>query len=265
VPLPVTTDPRHILVAGDWHGHLHWGAAAIRRWVPAYLADEPQRIFLQLGDFGIWPGLQGSTYLAGLGRALGETEASVLFLDGNHEDFTKLRLPDGPWPSDPGRVRIRDRITWMPRGHRWQWHGRTWLAVGGAVSPDRATRTEGRNWWPGEEITDEQEAAVIAAGPADVLVSHDCPAGVIHSFPDPPSWWEEKDLARSDEHRQRLQRIVDAVQPRYVIHGHLHRAYQREGNFGYGPVQVTGLSENGTRLNCLVLDVRQMKWKIPPP
>ena len=50
------------------------------------------------------------------------------------------------------------------------------------MSLDRAVRTEGVDWFPAEEITDAQEAAVIAAGHADVLVSHDCPSGVAHTF-----------------------------------------------------------------------------------
>ena len=63
-----------------------------------------------LGDFGIWPGPDGRDYLARLDVALA------------------------------------GRIWHLPRGHRWRWHGRDWLALGGAVSLDRAVRTAGVNW-----------------------------------------------------------------------------------------------------------------------
>jgi hypothetical protein len=72
-----------------------------------------------------------------------------------------------------------------------------------------------------------------------------CPAGVAHTFGRPPPEWDPADLARNDAHRRRLQRIVDAVQPSRIMHGHLHRAYQRSCDFGYGPVQVTGLDADG--------------------
>ena len=52
------------------------------------------------------------------------------------------------------------------------------LALGGAVSLDRAGRTEGVDWWPQEEITPRQAASVIEAGPAAVMVTHECPAGI---------------------------------------------------------------------------------------
>ena len=85
-----------------------------------------------------------------------------------------------------GRVPVRPGIFHLPRGHRWAWHGRRWLACGGGVSLDKACRREGSDWWPQEEITDEQERALVGGGVADVMVCHDCPAVVDHSFPRPP-------------------------------------------------------------------------------
>jgi hypothetical protein len=57
-----------------------------------------------------------------------------------------------------------------------------------------------------------------------------------------------------------LQRIAAAVRPRYLMHGHLHRSYQRDCDFGFGPVQVTGLAADGTLQNFSVLDVASMTW-----
>ncbi len=98
-------------------------------------------------------------------------------------------------------------------------------------------------------------------GPADVMVTHDCPSGVTHSFPPPPIFWDSRDLARGDRHRERLQVVVDQVQPRYLMHGHLHSAYQRLVDFGYGPCEVTSLDcDEGAGPNYAVLDVVNMKW-----
>lgn len=248
-----------IVVAGDWHGNEGWALSVLSR-VPVLLAAETTRLVLQLGDFGIWPGQAGRRYVASIGSALARVDAGLWFIDGNHDDLRQLttNAAESVWP--PPR-QVGPRLFHLPRGHRWAWHGRTWLACGGGVSLDRAARTEGADWWPEEEITDAQEAAIIAAGPADVLVSHDCPAGVRHDFGKPPSWWAPEDLARNEAHRERLQRIVDAVQPAYIIHGHLHRAYQRSCDFGYGRVQVTGLDADDRLRNFMVLNVLDMTWQ----
>ncbi len=252
--------PARIVVAGDWHGNHHWALNVIRR-LPQLLSGEQRRIILHLGDFGIWPDADGRRYLSAVSAVLAEQAAELWFVDGNHEDFSQLDalswdvLPDG-------RVPVRPEIYHLPRGHRWGWHGRRWLACGGGVSLDRACRREGSDWWPQEEITDEQEHGVIGAGVADVMVCHDCPSAVSHSFPRPPAEWSEADLRRNDSHRDRLQRIANAVRPRYVMHGHLHRAYQRDCNFGFGPVQVTGLAADGVLANFAVLDVASMTWRL---
>ena len=180
---------------------------------------------------------------------------SIWFVDGNHEDFTQVHR------FDPEQSHSR-WITHLPRGWRWRWHGRDWLALGGAVSVDRAIRTENRDWWPGEEITADQALEVIKDGPAQVMVTHDCPSGVAHTFPPPPSFWDVRDLARADVHRERLQTVVSAVQPQWLMHGHLHRGYQRTTDLGYGPVEVTGLDcAEGHGQNWAVLNVKTMQWE----
>jgi hypothetical protein len=252
--------PRRILVAGDWHGNEDWALSVIRR-VPSTLAAEQRRLILQLGDFGIWPDRAGQAYLARISRVLAEVGAELWFIDGNHEDFPQLGKLAAEATTD-GRVLVRPGIFHLPRGYRWEWYGRTWLGCGGGVSLDRAVRTEGLDWWPDEEISAGQEAVISAAGHADVLASHDCPAGVAHTFGRPPADWAAEDLAQGDAHRRRLQRIVDATAPSWVMHGHLHRAYQRNCDFGYGPVQVTGLAADNRLRNFAVLDVEAMRWEM---
>ena len=252
--------PERIVVAGDWHGNRYWALNVIRR-LPQLLAGERNRVILHLGDFGIWPDADGRRYLSAVSAALAEQAAELWFVDGNHEDFSQLEVLGCDIEPD-GRVPVRAGIYHLPRGHRWAWHGRRWLACGGGVSLDRAGRREGSDWWPQEEITDAQERALASAGVADVMVCHDCPAAVTHSFPRPPADWNPADLRRNDAHRVRLQRITEAVRPRYLMHGHLHRAYQRDCEFDFGPVQVTGLPADGALRNFAVLDARSMTWRL---
>jgi hypothetical protein len=254
--------PRRIVVAGDWHGDEEWAVSVIRR-VPSLLAGESQRLILHLGDFGIWPDKAGQVYLDRVSEALARAGAELWFVDGNHEDFDQLDQLDRK-PGPDGRVTVVPRITHLPRGYRWSWQGLTWLACGGAVSLDRAVRVEGVDWWPQEEITTAQEVTLSTSGHADVMVCHDCPSGVAHTFAHPPPDWAPEDLARNDAHRRRVQRIVDAVMPTYLMHGHLHRAYQRTCDFGYGPVMVTGLDADNRLRNFAALDVTTMRWDVRP-
>ena len=149
--------PRRIVVAGDWHGNEEWAVSVIRR-VPGLLAGESQRLILHLGDFGIWPDRAGQEYLERLSKALADAGAELWFVDGNHEDFARLGQLDRQ-PGPDGRVMVVPRVMHLPRGCRWNWHGLTWLACGGAVSLDRAVRTEGVDWWPQESMPSMSAAA----------------------------------------------------------------------------------------------------------
>jgi hypothetical protein len=250
-------EPERVAVAGDWHGNTAWAVRAVRK-MAALLPEDGPRVIVHLGDFGIWPGRPGQDYLSRLDAALTGAGAELWFVDGNHEDFGQLaRLRPGP----DGREQVTGRIWHLPRGHRWRWGGRDWLALGGAVSLDRAGRTAGIDWWPEEEITRPQAASVISAGPADVMVTHECPAGVEHVFPPAPSWWSPSDLQRSDAHRALLREVVLAVRPRWLMHGHLHIYYQRRVEAGGGAIEVTGLDCDGAESgNWAILDVRSMRW-----
>ncbi|ROO84524.1 calcineurin-like phosphoesterase family protein [Actinocorallia herbida] len=241
-------------MAGDWHGNSSWAHRVIRA-LPELLPEESPRLVLHCGDFGVWPG--GEKFLRKVDRALAEVDGVLGFVDGNHEDFSALHAA----PRFEGKGAVRERIWHLRRGHRWTWHGRTWLALGGAVSLDRSFRVQGRNWWADEEITRAEAAEIGAAGPAEVMVTHDCPASVEHVFRPLPPWLSGRDLADGVAHRALLQDVVDEVRPSHLMHGHLHRAYRRTVPMAHGPVEVTGLESDGARTgNWAVLDVRTMHW-----
>jgi hypothetical protein len=133
------------------------------------------------------------------------------------------------------------------------------LAVGGAASVDRALRSEGSSWWPDEELTDEEADHISAAGPVDVVVCHDRPQAAAIALGDRPGeWWARApkawahdDLARSDVHSARVQRVVDALQPRHVWHGHLHQRTEvvlDPASWG-GSCTVHGLSMDRTPMS----------------
>lgn len=269
-PHPRTSGPNHVVVAGDWHGNTEWALSVIEE-LPRLLPAEQNRIVLHSGDFGVWPGLAGRAFLDDVDDALAAVDAELWFVDGNHEDHHRLAAlahAAGPGfrahrlPISGGISVHRPRTWWLPRGHRWTWHDRTWLALGGAVSVDHLVRAVGRSWWPEERLTPDDRAAAARPGPADVVLAHDCPSTVPLNLPRPvPAWW---DLAAADEHRAVVQTVVDEVAPSYLIHGHYHLAHRTTVAMPHGPVEVTGLDCDGaTHGNVAVLDVRSMKWTQP--
>jgi hypothetical protein len=244
--------PPRVVVAGDWHGHTEWATGVIKQ-VDSILDSEWPKVILHLGDFGVWPGRAGRDYLHAVLEALYDAGAELWFIDGNHEDFTQL---------DGFNTRWGPRIRHLPRGHRWDWHNRTWLAMGGAVSVDKVFRREGVSWWPEEEITIAQGVRAERGGPAEVMVCHDAPMSVPLRLPPPSRGWDSRDLARADHHRDVLQGIVDEVRPRWLMHGHYHLSHETTVKMAHGPVQVTGLDMDGAvRGNYRVLNVETMGWE----
>ena len=235
---PLAT-PARVAFAGDWHANTRWAEAAI-----TYAAEHGADVIVQLGDFGY---NFRAPFVNGLEKALSRTGLRLLFVDGNHEDFPRLL----GYPVRPNGLRqISSRVWHLPRGFRWEWGGISWLAVGGAHSVDRPWREPGVSWWPQEAVTDDDISQAVGGGPADVLVAHDCPAGVpIPGLAESAHLWPAEELAAAEAHRAKLRTVVDAVRPSAIWHGHFHLRYSAKPDLGYGPVTVHGLDCDGSTLD----------------
>jgi hypothetical protein len=248
-------DPGQLLLAGDWHGDADWARHVIDQ-APA--GCNGSRLIVQLGDFGVWPGRSGVRYLDRVAAALEACDATCLFLDGNHEDFPQLAAlrvrPDG-------LRELRPRLFHLPRGTRWTWRGLRFLALGGATSLDRPWRTPNIDWWPAEELTDDDVDGAIRGGGCEVLLTHDAPSGIDVPGIPPPSAWEAEEVERADQHRRRLRQVVDAVRPTWLFHGHFHSRYGATLQIVDGHrVQVSGLSNDWSGSDgFLVLDLERMR------
>ncbi len=228
---------------GDVHMNLKWTQAAIE-----YCAKRGSDVIVQLGDFGyVYP----DPFVYGVLRALREHELEMVFVDGNHDN------PAGYTNLNPNNDRYYPLLH-APRGTRWEWSGVTFLALGGAVSVDQKFRVPGVSWWPEETITADQAEAAMIGGPVDVMVSHDCPAGIeIPGLAESSHYFPEDAIRASDQHREILRSVVNVVQPRSFYFGHYHRRFDVTADLGYGPVEAHGLSMDGTSMdeNILLVDL----------
>ncbi len=56
----------------------------------------------------------------------------------------------------------------------------------------------------------------------------------------------EDAIREANIHRRQFRRIIDAVKPLEIIHGHYHREYFTDrADLGYGPLRVVGLDCDG--------------------
>ncbi|NLU84294.1 metallophosphoesterase [Rhodococcus sp. HNM0569] len=207
--------PTRVAVAGDWHANADYAVDVIDR-----AARRNTDVLVQLGDFGY---RFRDDYLDRLDRALASHGMTLGFVDGNHEDFDYLL---GVPIADDGMRHLREHIVHLPRGFRWTWGDTQCVAAGGAVSLDRLLRVEGTSWWPDESLSDADVRALVAGGHADAMFSHDCPAGVtIPGLEHSRRGYPDDAIAPTEEHRATMRRVVDAVRPNRLWHGHFHERF----------------------------------------
>lgn len=128
-----------IYITGDIHGR-------IERFKNNPLTKED--IVIVLGDFGIpWNNdVQGDNNL----KWLSEQPYTILFIDGNHEDFDMLySFPKAEVYGGIVHILV-DNIFHLMRGEIYTIAGKTFFCFGGATSVDRWWRTEHETWWKEE-------------------------------------------------------------------------------------------------------------------
>ena len=204
---------RPLAVAGDWHGNLGWALTTIRS-----AAREGVRTILHVGDFGLdWPGAKRGRYEAKLNKCLLEVGITLIVSGGNHDNWETLA--GLPLEAD-GLATFRSNIRVLPRGSRTQIGGLVVGGLGGAFSVDYIHRTDGKDWWRNEEPTPEEAQKLVTAGPVDVLITHDAPAGVPlkGGFELPPEI-----SSRAEQTRVLVRGVVDSLAPTHVFCGHWHQ------------------------------------------
>ena len=189
---------------------------------------------------------------------LTQRDQTLLFVDGNHEDFT--RLTRYPLAGDGIRW-VRSRIGHLPRGYRTRLaSGRVLAAFGGAASIDLHHRTPGRDWWAAE-LTTEEDLHTLGHDPVDVLIGHEAPAPLpaldrilTHTDPD----WPAESLAYAARGRELFTRGFLQVRPTVYLGGHYHRYLHTRAEYLDGDerftCRVTLLDMNGTDDSVTILD-----------
>lgn len=253
---------------GDTHGTANTVLAAVKRFQSQGITD-----ILQVGDFGVWPGKHGQVFLAYVNTLLNKYGVTMYVTPGNHEDYAQINS----WHvHEDGWMRARSNILVAPRGHRWEWEGKSFVSLGGAPSVDRgwrvrAQRTQGYPvWWPEEAITGEDMMKTMAGGHADIMVAHDAPRGVPQietRIAGNPGGFEAADLEYALQGRNDMLSVVDVVRPKLFFHGHYHFQVDDKleifnENTGLDDVvRIIGMNADGAPGTCGVLTLPDLKFE----
>lgn len=229
-------EPSKILFSGDWHGNEFWATGIIKN-----AAWSGADTILQAGDYGYD---FDYSFRSIVEQTCTEWDVMVYFVDGNHDDHNFIWRHE---LDEDGFYVISDHVRAIPRGKRWQWWGKTFLGLGGAVSVDKSFRTPYIEWWPTETITLGDMQRAVEGGKVDVMVTHDCPAGVKIPgiIPGDYSQWPKQQIIEAEHHREQLWKVWDTVRPDLLVHGHYHIPYETE----YDGTHVIGLDCDGTTWN----------------
>lgn len=163
-----------ILVTGDMHGD---GDKQLLKTM--YFSNS---ILIVCGDFGyIWSGAAKENEELDI---LNNYNCTILFIDGNHENFELLnKYPVKLW--NGGSVHeIRSNILHLMRGEVFKIEGKTFAVMGGADSVDKAMRREGISWWK-DEIPNIEEWTSLMSNldtiewKVDYFLSHTAPTKIV--------------------------------------------------------------------------------------
>lgn len=126
------------------------------------------------GDLGI---NLGDDYFL---EELSKSNYTILFIDGNHENFSFLNsFPVTEWNN--GKIhKLSDNVFHLMRGQVFIIEGKTFFTFGGAQSIFRKDLKEKENWWPELEEGNEKEQEegyknlLLFNNQVDYIITHTC-------------------------------------------------------------------------------------------
>ena len=207
-----------IYVTGDTHGLRDYHKLHIfAKQHPELTLDD---YVIIAGDFGaVW---NSDTLEEELGNYT-RLPFTVLFVDGNHENFDLIdTFPEEVW--NGGRVhRIKPNVIHLMRGQVFEIEGKTIFTFGGATSIDRCFRTEGRSWWRQELPTTRQieegiENLSRCNNEVDYVITHACGRQAITS----PQLYAKAGMKVACPEVRILTNFEEIVKFKHWYFGHYH-------------------------------------------
>lgn len=210
-----------IYITGDTHGNQY-------KWVEQIESViSPADIILVCGDFGVgfWNGRYWSeeTFY----DFLSAQKYTVLFIDGNHENFDKLySYPTETWCG--GRVhKIRQNVIHLMRGEVYCMEDISIFVMGGGYSIDKHLRTEEISWWSQEMPSEEEynhalENLKRINYKVDYIITHTAPSETVYYLSTLRSLGIKNDVVQEQQLTIFLDEIQRKVTYKHWYFGHFH-------------------------------------------
>jgi len=172
------------------------------------------------GDFGLlWSNNSNDKEELYWTKWLNEKPYKVLFLDGNHENFTRLNaLPKiEMFGSKVGKV--SDNIFHLKRGNIYTIENNTYFVMGGAESTDKESRQTYISWWH-EEVSSHKEFYYAMENLknvkycVDYVLTHTAPKDVLNKYFNSERY--------NDPTAIMLQQIYNVITFKHWYFGHMH-------------------------------------------
>lgn len=174
-----------IYYTGDVHGRMGWHKL-MRLKHEVFKKKNEDNYLVVCGDFSfVWFGDKRD--MLNIGELEHDLTYTILWVGGKHENYDALKdLDQYPMEEKYGGTvqKISPHIYRLLNGSVYEVDGKKIFAMGGGVSPDRAKRKEGTNWWPEEMPTEEdianaREVLEKHGNKVDVVVTHSAPYTVL--------------------------------------------------------------------------------------
>ena len=175
-----------IFLSGDTHGETDI-YKVLEFFEDLVLYDEVTKedYLIILGDAGVvW---DEGIYDSSVRQSLSSLPVTILWLDGNHENFNLLEdYPETIWHG--GRVQyIEEDIIHLMRGQVFEIGGKTFFTFGGGNSIDKMYRTPRISWWeqemPSEDEYEEGMRNLEKVNfSVDYILTHTCPTDIAHQL-----------------------------------------------------------------------------------
>lgn len=205
-----------IFLTGDTHGSIDIKRLSTKNF-PIQKDLTKEDVVIILGDFGlIWNNDAEDLYWQ---KWLSKKPFTTLFIDGNHENFNLLNQ----YPVEEkfgGKVhKITDSIYHLMRGEVFTINNKTFFAMGGAASSDKAYRKINKSWWEAEmpDWREFQNALVNLEEndwTVDYVLTHCAPSMFLYEI--------SKGLYPPDTYNNWLQSVADILDFDSWFCGHYH-------------------------------------------
>lgn len=163
-----------IYVTGDLHQSIDICKLATHRF-PIQKELDKSDVVIVCGDAGlIWDGSKEDKYWQ---NWLNEKNFTTFCCLGNHENFPLIETYSIVEIFGGKAHQIQSSIFYAISGEIYTINGKKMLFINGADSHDKEYRTEGKSWWPQEQITDDEieqalENLAMYNFQVDYIISH---------------------------------------------------------------------------------------------